>query len=117
MALGDGKNYTKGSDVTAPVPVSGGHAFAAIACGIQHTCAITLDGSVWCWGLADANGLVEASTTNPVELTLQLEESTPQFGPFVALSAGNGLSCALDTRQDVWCWGERGTMDDTWHLH
>ncbi len=48
--LGTG-GYQSGTTPTlAPVPVSGGHTFAAISAGDGYTCALDVGGDAWCWG-------------------------------------------------------------------
>lgn len=67
-ALGDGTT----SDRLTPVPVVGGYVFRSIAAGVQHTCAVTLSGSVYCWGSNGEGQLGNGSTldsTQPVLVT------------------------------------------------
>jgi alpha-tubulin suppressor-like RCC1 family protein len=45
--LGDGTTVSR----TRPVAVAGGLRFRSISAGYEHTCAITLDGAGYCWGL------------------------------------------------------------------
>ena len=44
-ALGNGSTAS-----TAPVLVSGGHAFTQISVGTDSACALTNAGAAWCWG-------------------------------------------------------------------
>ena len=45
--LGDGGTTRSSSD---PLPVAGGSTYTAIAVGDRHTCAVTTEGVVHCWG-------------------------------------------------------------------
>ncbi|CAJ1425113.1 unnamed protein product, partial [Effrenium voratum] len=62
--------------------------FAQVACGAAHSCALSQDGEVHCWG-SDEH---ERSSGAPV-------------GRFVAISASGGHSCALKADGTGACWG------------
>ncbi len=66
--LGDGSTV----DRLAPVPVSGGHAFASLGAGDSHGCGLTLSGSVLCWGGSVygqlGNGSAAGSQLTPVRI-------------------------------------------------
>lgn len=85
---------------TTPVAVSSSLQFSAIAAGSGHTCALAVDGALYCWGAAPANGLEDTtgSTKTPTE--------AGSGRKFVAVSAGYALTCVLDAAGDVWCMGE-----------
>ena len=58
---------------TSPVAVETSARFASIAAGTHHTCAITPDGAMWCWGLGSAGQLGDGravSSAAPVEVLL-----------------------------------------------
>ncbi len=100
--LGDG---TFGGQSTTPVAVSGPPADpVAITAGFGHTCVLTGDGEIWCWGL-NANGqLGDEFTTNsdvPVQVGLG--------GEAVAVAAGAYHTCAALANGQVYCWGEGGS--------
>lgn len=72
--------------------------------GVSHTCALTTDRGVMCWGssaygaLGD-NGVVQHHTSLPVAVVgLENDE-------VVALTAGNNFTCALTATGAVKCWG------------
>ena len=49
--LGDGRDADSAMPTNAPVPVSGGLTFQSLSTGSNHTCGVTTDGAVYCWGL------------------------------------------------------------------
>ena len=75
-----------------------------IAAGVNHTCAITGDGDVFCWGLnnkgqlgnGDSSG---ASSNTPVLARLPGQVTAKQ------VSVGGQHSCAVTTAGDLYCWG------------
>jgi alpha-tubulin suppressor-like RCC1 family protein len=53
-----------GASSSTPAPVSGGLKFASITAGEAHTCGVTLDGSIYCWGANASGQLGDGSTTD-----------------------------------------------------
>lgn len=90
------------STVTAPTTVPGlPSTISAVATGNDHACAITTEGSAWCWGnnrsgqLGDGT-LSDRSTAAPVSgLTSGV----------ASISTGHSESCAVKTDGSLWCWG------------
>jgi alpha-tubulin suppressor-like RCC1 family protein len=94
---------------TLPVPVIGLFDASALAAGPAHTCALRLDGTVWCWGENDQGQLGDGTTTAhalPVEVT--------GLPPVRALSLAPGATCAVDLGGTVWCWGAVSPAPVTW---
>ncbi|MBB6562173.1 alpha-tubulin suppressor-like RCC1 family protein [Acidovorax soli] len=97
--LGDGSTANK----TTPQPVTGlASGVAAIAAGVDHTCARTTAGGVQCWGKNNFGQLGDGSTTN---------QTTPQPVPALAsgvaaITTGAYHNCALTTAGGVQCWGK-----------
>lgn len=97
--LGDGSSTGR----LTPVDVSGlSSGVSAIAAGGFHTCALTGDGAVRCWG-ANANGQVGDGSTL-VRLT-QVAASGLGQG-VAAITAGAVHSCALGSTGAALCWGD-----------
>jgi alpha-tubulin suppressor-like RCC1 family protein len=96
--LGDGTRDGR----TVPTTVAlGGLAAVAAAAGGQHSCAVTDDGRVHCWG-ADAAGQLGDGQPGGFRLTpgpVALSERA------ITVTAGLAHSCALTEGGAVWCWG------------
>jgi alpha-tubulin suppressor-like RCC1 family protein len=96
--LGDGtrsdRNLPSAVGALAPRAVS-------VVAGNRHSCALTSDGSVYCWGLNDVGQLGDGSTTH---------RSTPvragTLDDVVLLEAGGNTTCATRSTGAVYCWGE-----------
>jgi alpha-tubulin suppressor-like RCC1 family protein len=88
--------------------VSGLSGVIGLGAGFYHSCAITST-DAWCWG-SGQRGQVGPSglsgTTSPVRVGL---DEAP-----IAISGGDGFSCALTASGRVLCWGanDRGQLGD-----
>jgi len=71
------------------LPPDDGTLYQSVSSGLAHSCAITLDGEMRCWG-SNLFGQLDAPTIN---------------GSFVSLSAGANHTCAIDTDTQAHCWG------------
>ena len=86
-----------------------------------HSCAVRVDGSVWCWGeasdgqLGHEGGFAPSSydsdricVGSPVQVVAKAGGAAS--GEFltgvVQVSAGNKHSCAVRADGSVWCWGK-----------
>ena len=84
-----------------------------IAAGANHTCALTTEGGVKCWGKGGKGEL--GSTTqkeeNPAPVVVMGADSQPLTG-VVQITAGNRFNCAVTTSGGVKCWGagEQGQL-------
>jgi len=102
--LGDG---TSAGYRTAPVAVSGGRTFTALAAGAGHTCGLATGGTAYCWGYnaygqlgngTSGSGSNSADRWAPVAVSGALT--------FTALVAGNGHTCGLVLGGTAYCWGD-----------
>jgi alpha-tubulin suppressor-like RCC1 family protein len=96
--LGDGTMTYR----TTPVDVSGlASGVSAIAAGVSHTCVLTTNGGVRCWGRNDYAQLGDGTQTNrttPVDVNGLTSIVN-------AIAAGEQHTCALTTSGGIKCWG------------
>ena len=96
--LGDGGTTSQ----PAPTPVSGlTTGVVAIAAGDRHTCAVTTDGAVRCWG-DNRRGQLGDGTTSGRRLPTPV---SGLGGGVVAIAARGNHTCALTAGGAVRCWG------------
>lgn len=81
-------------------------AIAQIASGTQHSCALTTEGEVWCWGQGVLGQLGDGSRLRFLE-PVRVSTATPGFGNsnIVAITAGAFHTCALNRAGRAFCWG------------
>src|SRR5262245_14878018 len=78
-------------------------AWALVAAGSAHTCALTPGGSAYCWGddiggeLGDGAAHDGGFSTKPVAVAGGLH--------FSSIAAGGGITCGLTTSGKAYCWG------------
>ena len=99
---GDGRLGTGTADeeIFGPQAVAGEHAFRQVSAGYAHTCGVTFDGDVLCWGRG-ADGRLgtgdEEVRWTPAPVALP--------GPATSVSAGGAHTCAILGSGALWCWG------------
>jgi alpha-tubulin suppressor-like RCC1 family protein len=97
--LGDGTTTSR----STPVKVLGlSFSVSAIAAGGSHTCVLTTNGGVMCWGRNDAGQLGDGTTTSR---SAPVHVSGLSIGVAVIL-AGDSHTCALTISGEVKCWGQ-----------
>ena len=75
---------------------------AAVAVSVRrrHSCAVTQDGAVWCWGDNSYGQVGNATDLGPTLPTAVALNAT-----MVAVAAGEIHTCALDDAGLPYCWG------------
>ena len=101
-----------GSPVSSPTLVEGLDSIVALTSGMDHTCALRSDGSLFCWGLNQYAQL----GIGAIEGHIPFDSCSPVLVPDLAAVtsvSGEGLAtCALASCKDVWCWG--GNVVSSW---
>lgn len=113
--LGDGRSEPspgvpmfgiEGYDTTAAlrsrraVHVGGSHRFAVLSAGDRHSCGVTTDRAVYCWGLGRFGQLGHGATTNSA-----VPVSAATSERFRSVSAGGSHTCAITEEHALYCWG------------
>ncbi len=84
----------------APVTVPSLPAVRTLAVGNEHSCALSTDGRVFCWGRNSEGQLGNAANLQGTPM-----EVSGLTGPVVSLSAGGGHTCAIVEGGTIACWG------------
>ena len=86
-----------------PVNVTGLTGIAsAIAIYDRHSCALTTAGGVKCWGNNDGGALGDGNSPNDRNTPVDVDGLPSGIA---AVSAGNGMSCAVTVSGTAKCWG------------
>ena len=107
--------------VVTPPPAQTVNGFKAITAGASHTCGLTFDGRIFCWGANADRQLAQISgetcpNSPPLHAVISCskwpaEIICPQGSPcrYTAVDAGFSHTCATDIDGAVWCWGSNGS--------
>jgi alpha-tubulin suppressor-like RCC1 family protein len=102
-----------------PTLVKGGLTFTDITAGGYHTCGLTNERWVYCWGRTRFPGGPNTSNLIPKRVVdMQagvIDGSLAQF-TFTQISAGSTHVCAMSTDGFARCWGERDFGQLGWAL-
>jgi len=88
----------EGKSATASVGI---HTFTRMSTGTGFSCALTGDGTAYCWGTNTQAQLGDGSLTSrllPVKVATDAK--------FVAITSGVAHSCALIASGEAYCWGD-----------
>lgn len=94
--------FTKHSAMAAQLAVSSPPNVIAISAGRRHTCALTDNGKVWCWGDGISGQLGIGPALQFWEFPVEVRSVG---GPAVGISAGSLHTCAVLNGGAAWCWG------------
>lgn len=100
--VGDGTT----APIYSPTRVDGalkGQTVTQVVAGDFHTCALTDEGQVWCWGRNAAGQLGDGTTSLSATPTRVL--GTPIGVRFTSIAAGGAHTCATGTDGSAYCWG------------
>jgi len=84
-----------------PIPVIGLSGIVDLAAGDFHTCAISENGSISCWGCNGSGQLGDDMTTGSLPVTVSATNA-------LAVGAGADSTCAILFSGAISCWGYGG---------
>ena len=97
--------------VPVDVNLGSGRTAKAVACGLQHTCAILDDDTLKCWGYNGGSdgrlGYGDTTQRNAPEATAVVNLGSGRTAK--AVSAGQVTTCAILDDDSVKCWGAAGS--------
>ncbi|MEM9068027.1 MAG: hypothetical protein AAGE52_05950, partial [Myxococcota bacterium] len=76
-----------------------------VATGFLHTCALDLDGELWCWGNATYGVLAQPGGAPILRPQRAMGDATFEARTFTQIEAAQWSNCVLDDLRRVWCWG------------
>ncbi|MFA7209708.1 MAG: fibronectin type III domain-containing protein [Parcubacteria group bacterium] len=81
-----------------------------VSAGIEHTCALKTDGTVYCWGNNNAGQLGD-NTTISRDIPVQVlgVGAIGVLTDVSQISSGRYHNCALKTDSTVYCWGDNSS--------
>ncbi|MFH2010106.1 MAG: hypothetical protein ABI333_26145 [bacterium] len=89
-----------------PEPVTGLANVVDISAGLSHSCAVTSDGSAWCWGAGYLGQLGNGSTS----ISFTPVQASALTGA-ASITAGSSHSCSVTRDGAAWCWGNAAVGD------
>ena len=98
LVASDGRHF---SYSTRPVAVLGGLTFRHVTSGVTHTCGVTTDNRVFCWG-ANRYGQVGDSSAGWFKFKPVRVAGNRQYRQ---VDAGQDYTCAVTTGNRAFCWG------------
>ena len=97
--LGTGDDISR----TIPWPVSHGTIeFSRVVPGAAHSCALSLDNEVYCWG---SNNAGQLGLGNLSDLQVSVPVEVGGGRSYISVEVGGAHSCALSTSRAAFCWG------------
>jgi alpha-tubulin suppressor-like RCC1 family protein len=91
--------------VTSPVPAAGAVHLATVSAGFDHSCGLSADGILYCWG-GNAHGQLANGGTFPAGLPgATAPVASPTEAWLTSVSAGMYSTCGIDRDGTGYCWG------------
>lgn len=117
LPSGEEDEQSREMDRTEPVPVPSALddagepiAWRDVDTGEGHTCAIALDGALWCWGRNSQRQLGAFSEEGQSRVPLRVGESHD----WQSVDAAQNYTCALQLDGSLWCFGyNMGTLSSS----
>lgn len=102
-----GNSATGGAQVVAaPLEITGGLRFREIGAGLDHSCGITVDSEMYCWGDGNHGQLGTTHSTHELIPIEHVPIRSLRGLPVESLSVGYTHSCAVSKSGGAYCWGK-----------
>lgn len=87
-----------------PVQVVGGLAFTDLSAGRDHTCAITPDGELYCWGDNEVGQFGDGASAPGLLVPRPVPAGVGHR--WKAIATGDSHVCGVTTAGEAYCWGQ-----------
>jgi alpha-tubulin suppressor-like RCC1 family protein len=84
-----------------PIKVIGGHQFTKLTAGKFHTCGLTANGEIWCWGLNSVGQL--GAITDEIGSGVPVKVGGDRT--YKTVTGGELHTCAIGDDDGAYCWG------------
>ncbi|MDC0851427.1 S8 family serine peptidase, partial [Euryarchaeota archaeon] len=101
--LGDGSSTDSNTPIAVSLPI--GRTATMVSAGVEYTCVVLDDASLYCWGNNGYGQLGDGTTTarnTPVAVSLPSGRTTS------SVDAGRWHTCAVLDDASLYCWGKNG---------
>ncbi|MDO9182204.1 MAG: hypothetical protein Q7U04_07335 [Bacteriovorax sp.] len=99
-----GNSNGTGAIENSPITANIGTSYKRVAAGRNHTCAITNNDKIQCWGNNSLGQLGDGTNTSPRLSAVNIDPSTS----YEDIAAGEDSTCAITTAGILKCWGANG---------
>ncbi|MFM7679888.1 MAG: RCC1 domain-containing protein, partial [Roseiflexaceae bacterium] len=82
------------------------YSFTSISTGLNHSCALTSIGTIYCWGL---NSTGQLGTGTNVNSSTPVLVKNPVGVTFNSVQANGNHTCAKSTTNELYCWGNNAS--------
>jgi cysteine-rich repeat protein len=101
-------------DEPNPQPLPDRFQFDRLFAGLNHTCGIRVDGTLWCWGSNGSRqlGVGDGGGSADHSVPLQVVVVAPQVGAdndWMQVGTGDDHTCAIKQDNSLWCWGSNAS--------
>jgi alpha-tubulin suppressor-like RCC1 family protein len=88
-----------------PVEVDGNLRFKQLSLGVSHSCGVTTDDRLYCWGMNLSGVLGTLAVSEGVSGIATAPTPVAPDIRFESVVAGRSHTCAIDSSDAAWCWG------------
>ncbi len=67
----------------------------------NHSCALAMDNSVWCWGMGSSGQMGRGNVQDS-----NMPRHVKKGNDFAVISVGQWHTCGIKTDGTLWCWGQ-----------